>query len=151
MGNKLTYYVHDVSPENENFISKIRFKEFVPMMYIIGLEQIYKVNDLKLLYKYIEQRTDYIIAAKEEFLLFKNDKKDLVVKENFSGKELKYFLKKYGGVGRINDYYFFTPSNKYKIFVYDANTNTKIFDYNITIVFKFNLYTSYNFYILETE
>lgn len=148
MGNKLTYYICDISPENEN-LNTYSLKKVLPMLYIIGLEQIYKVNDSDMLFKITSKRTDYILASTEEFLNNNKTKRNLVIKENINGKNLKYLLKNYGSVGRVNDYYFFGPGIDYKIFIYDAATNTKVFDFNIGVLFKFNLFTLYNIYILE--
>ncbi len=150
MGNKLTYYVHEIYPEYEAFKNK-SFIFRIPRngLHIIGLEQIHKVNDISMFYSLTYQKTDYIIASNEEFLAFNNTKRNLIIKENFNGKNLKFFFKKYGSVGRINDYYYFTASDKYRIFIYDSHTNTKLFDCSISVVFKFDLFSTYNIYILE--
>ena len=146
MGNKLTYYVHEISPENEH--KNFTF-EIPPMMYIIGLEQIHKVNDIAMFRSLTYQKTDYIVASTSEFLTTNNVKRNLIMKENFNGKNLKFFLKKFGSVGRINDYYYFTASHKYRFFIYDSHTNTKLFDCSVSVVFKFDLFSTYNIYILE--
>ncbi len=150
MGNKLTYYVHEFCPENEHFMNKM-FMSKIPNsgLYIIGLEQIHKVNDISMFQNLTCQKTDYIIASNEEFLSSNNIKRNLIIKENFNGKNLKFFLKRYGSVGRINDYYYFTASHKYRFFIYNSNTNTKLFDCSVSMVFKFDLFSTYNIYILE--
>jgi hypothetical protein len=96
---------------------------------------------------YIEFMSSIYIDEPDYIILSKTRKNKIMIFEGLEGKSLKYELKRFGIISKINNYYVFSKGFMHRIMVYCLRTNERVFDYRNDSIFKFNTRERYSIYV----
>jgi hypothetical protein len=96
---------------------------------------------------YIEFMSSIYLDEPDYIILSRSRKNKIMILEGLEGKSLKYELKRFGIISKINNYYVFSKDFMHRIIIYCIRTNERVFDYRNDSIFKFNIRSQYSIYV----